>query len=193
MNAPAQGEPQKFQRRTVLIKQSLQLKYAAIVFASIVFTAIIVGGDVYYTIMRIIQQENPALLPLVSQVARLNLIKMAIFLGIMFLVSLFVSHRFAGPIYRFERSAQAVATGDLTHRVSLRTGDDLVELQDEMNAMISALQRLVQKDRTLVEHLSSRLEATLRLLPESGAQERLREELKSLRAELQHLTQGFKA
>jgi methyl-accepting chemotaxis protein len=114
-------------------------------------------------------------------------------MGVMFLVSIFVSHRFAGPIFRFERSAQALATGDLTHRVALRTGDDLMELQDEVNAMAASLQRLVQKDRTLVEHLSSRLDMTIRKLPDGGANlEPLKEELRSLRAELNHITRGFK-
>ncbi|HVE14417.1 MAG TPA: methyl-accepting chemotaxis protein [Elusimicrobiota bacterium] len=192
----APAEAPKFQRRTVLIKRAIQLKFAAIVFAGVVFTALLVGADAYYTVVRIIQEENPALLPIIDQVARVDAAKMALFLIIMFMVCLFVSHRFAGPIYRFERSAQVVATGDLTHRVSLRTGDDLVELQDEMNSMISALQRLVQKDRTLAERLAGQVDAMLKRLPESAdarSLERLGEDLRSLKAELGHVTRGFKA
>ncbi|MEK9144122.1 MAG: methyl-accepting chemotaxis protein [Elusimicrobiota bacterium] len=186
-------DTQRFQRRTVLVKRGLQLKYTAIVFASVLFTALIVGGDIYYTMVKFIQRENPALMPMALQALRMDMIKLALFMGVMFLVSIFVSHRFAGPIFRFERSAQALATGDLTHRVALRTGDDLMELQDEVNAMAASLQRLVQKDRTLVEHLSSRLDMTIRKLPDAGANlEPLKEELRSLRAELNHITRGFK-
>lgn len=186
---------QRFQRRTVLVKRTLQLKYTAIIFAAVLVTALIVGVDIYYTMRRIILEENPVMLGMVAQVARLSAVKMIIFLGIMFLVSLFVSHRFAGPIFRFERSAQQIATGDLTHRVSLRTGDDLVELQDEMNAMVTSLQRLVQKDRTLIDHLCTRIDDLSRRLPEApdGKLDRLREELSGLKAEIRHLTQGFKA
>ena len=36
--------------------------------------------------------------------------------GLMLLISLYVSHRFAGPIYRFEKSCQSLASGDLTHK-----------------------------------------------------------------------------
>ena len=39
-------DTQRFQRRTVLVKRGLQLKYTAIVFASVLFTALIVGGDI---------------------------------------------------------------------------------------------------------------------------------------------------
>ncbi|MFA6029874.1 MAG: methyl-accepting chemotaxis protein [Elusimicrobiota bacterium] len=191
---PTATQTQRFQRRTVLVKRHLQLKYAAIVFASVLFTALIVGGDVAYTMVRFISRENPSLMPDALDLLRFGVVKLALFMGIMFVLSLFVSHRIAGPIYRFERSTQTIATGDLTHRVSLRTGDDLMELQDEMNAMVSALQRLVQKDRTLAEHLLSRVEALTARLPEHGSADGgpVREELKALCAELKHLTQGFK-
>lgn len=188
-------ETQRFQRRTVLVKRSLQLKYAAVVFAAVVFTAFIVGVGSYYSLIHTLQAENPTLIPDLAGALRLDMVKLVIFLGIMFLVSLFVSHRWAGPIYRFERSAQTVSTGDLTHRVSLRTGDDLMELQDEMNAMIASLQRLVQKDRSLAEHLASRIDAAMQKLSQAPCHaelDPLREDLKALKEELLHITQAFK-
>lgn len=185
---------QRFQRRTVLVKRHLQLKYALVVFAAVAFTAMIVGGDVYYTMARFVKEADPSLMPLLSDAMRMDVVKLVIFLGIMGIVTLFVSHRWAGPIYRFEQSAQRVAGGDLTHRVSLRTGDDLMELQDEFNAMITSLQRLVQKDRTLVERLQGRLDEAVKALPESaGPQElaKLRDTLRELKDELRHATSAF--
>ena len=188
-------ETQKFKRRTVLIKRSMQLKYAAIVFAAVLFTALIVGVGTYLSIFRLLQQENPALIPDLTAALQLDIAKLVIFLGIMFVVTMFVSHRWAGPIYRFERSAQALSTGDLTHRVSLRTGDELMELQDEINAMVASLQRLVQKDRTIIEQLTTRLDSVLGHLsaePPAGVElERLREDLQWVRHELQHITKAF--
>lgn len=188
-------ETQKFKRRTVLVKRHLQLKYAAVVFAAVVFTALIVGVGSYLTMFKLIQFENPAIKDALVGALRMDVVKMIIFLGIMFLVSMFVSHRWAGPIYRFERSAQVVSTGDLTHRVSLRTGDDLMELQDELNAMIASLQRMIQKERTLVEHLSARLDERVKKLPsEPDAKDLalLRVDLGSIRDEIQHITRNFK-
>ena len=186
---------EKFQRRTVLVKRSLQLKYVAIIFLSVVVAAMMVGGDIWYTMTRLILSENPSLAPMLAQVNSMIHFKLLLYLGIIFLVSLFVSHRFAGPIYRFEKSAQSVATGDLTHRVSLRTGDDLLELQEEFNAMVSSLQSQVQKDRTLIGHLGTRIEETLKRLSDGHDPEALaglREELKSVKAELEHITSFFK-
>jgi methyl-accepting chemotaxis protein len=101
-----------------------------------------------------------------------------------------VSHRFAGPIYRFEKSAQSVGGGDLTHRVSLRTGDELMELQEEFNGMVSGLQALVQKDRNLAQRLSERVDDVAKKLPDDA--DAARRELKDIKLELAHLTKSFK-
>lgn len=188
------AEEKSFQRRTVLVKRNLQLKYAAVVFSAVGFTAIIVGADIYYNMIRFIQEADPGRMSDLTNVIRMGSVKLIIFLGIMGLVTLFVSHRWAGPIYRFERSAQVVSTGDLSHRVSLRTGDDLMELQDEMNAMIASLQRMVQKDRTLIDRLSGRLDESIKQIPDNASGddlERLRTDLKALREEIHHVTRAF--
>lgn len=183
-------ETQKFQRRTVLIKRSLQFKYVSLVFFSVLLASMIVGGDIYYSMAHTLLRENPSLAPLMTQFNAVILVKIALYLVIMLLVSLYVSHRFAGPIYRFEKSAQVVSSGDLTHRVSLRTGDELMELQEEFNGMLASLQALVQKDKVLLQHGIERLDAALKKLPQDASEARI--ELESLKLELGHLSQSFK-
>ena len=183
---------QKFQRRTVLVKRSLQLKYIGLVLLSVLLACLIVGIDAYYTMARMILTNNPSFAPTISQFSTILMVKFAVSLVIIILVSLYVSHRFAGPIYRFEKSAQIISSGDLTHRVSLRTGDELLELQEEFNGMLASLQAMVQKDRTLAIHLAQRLNTVIKKLPDNGAGSPLREELLSFTLELEHLTKSFK-
>lgn len=186
------AEDQRFQRRTVLIKRSLQLKYIGMVFLSVVLASLIVGGDIYYTMARMVLADNPSLAPAVTQFNSIILVKLALYLILMLLISLYVSHRFAGPIYRFEKSAQIVSSGDLTHRVSLRAGDELLELQEEFNGMLASLQALVQKDRNLAARIGERLSAAIKKLPDEGAAGAARADLQSLKVELEHLTRSFK-
>lgn len=54
-------------------------------------------------------------------------------------LSVLVTHRIAGPVYRFGQIAQRVAEGDLTVRVRLRQGDDLTDLEGGLNAALAAL------------------------------------------------------
>ena len=183
-------QTQKFQRKTVLVKRSLQLKYIAMVFLSVLVASMIVGGDIYYTLTRVLLTECPSASDHVVQFNSVLMLKTSLYLGLMLLISLYVSHRFAGPIYRFEKSAQSVGGGDLTHRVSLRTGDELMELQEEFNGMAAALQALLQKDRNLAQRLSERVDEIAKRLPSDAAASR--DDLKALKVELDHLTKSFK-
>jgi methyl-accepting chemotaxis protein len=186
----ANGDARRFQRKTVLVKRALQLKYIGMVFLSVLVASLIVGGDVYYSLTRVMLTECPSASDSVVQFNAVLMVKVALYLGLMLLISLYVSHRFAGPIYRFEKSAQSVGGGDLTHRVSLRTGDELMELQEEFNGMVSGLQNLVQKDRNLTQRLSERLDEIAKRLPEAADAQR--QEIRELKVELAHLTKSFK-
>jgi len=51
------------------------------------------------------------------------------------------SHGVAGPIYRIQQTIRAIAAGQPVKPVKLRWGDHLVDFQNDLNAMIYALQR----------------------------------------------------
>lgn len=140
----------KYKRRIVIIKRALQFKYIAIVIIAMILVAFTVGWDVYYTVGRaIIDLNHPDLFPLMVKINNLMLGKLAVLIVIVFIISIFVSHKFAGPIFKFERSCDTVASGDLTHRVHLRTGDELTELQDKFNNMVSEIQKSVLTDKEI--------------------------------------------
>ena len=50
-------------------------------------------------------------------------------------------HRIAGPIYRFRATICEVADEQPVRPVKLRDGDELMEMQDEFNAMLATLER----------------------------------------------------
>ncbi|HWR57575.1 MAG TPA: methyl-accepting chemotaxis protein [Thermodesulfovibrionales bacterium] len=55
------------------------------------------------------------------------------------LVSLFLSHRIAGPLYRLERSVEELTKGNLSFNITLRRKDELKELAASLNEMIRVL------------------------------------------------------
>ena len=62
-----------------------------------------------------------------------------IVLALLALHSVIVSHRIAGPLYRFRRVFEAVAAGDLSVRARLRKHDYLMPEADALNEMLEAL------------------------------------------------------
>jgi methyl-accepting chemotaxis protein len=61
---------------------------------------------------------------------------MLVSVPIFMVVSFWVTHRFAGPVYRLEQSLKQIAEGDLGMQVRFRSGDDLQELAGLVNQII---------------------------------------------------------
>ena len=53
------------------------------------------------------------------------------------LVTLFVSHKIAGPLYRFKRVLEAMGEGDFLNQVKIRKGDQLQDLAKIFDEMIA--------------------------------------------------------
>ncbi|MCX5793111.1 MAG: hypothetical protein NTY45_12980 [Elusimicrobia bacterium] len=133
--------PVQFQRKTILIKKHLQYRYMALIFASVLLAFIVVGLDVLWTVSKVVN-EHPMMQPMLEEItamAPLFAIKICLYLLIVLVVSVVVSHRMAGPVFKFEKSCSVVAGGDLTHRVYLRKGDQLLDLQEQFNNMVTAV------------------------------------------------------
>ena len=71
--------------------------------------------------------------------------------------SILISHRVAGPLYRFRRVFKAVSGGDLSAGVRLRKNDYLQGDAELLSKMISALRSKIQD----LDHLSDRLQGVL--------------------------------
>lgn len=92
----------------------------------------------------------------------------AIFLGMLVsaflsvLVTVIVTHRFAGPLYRFEQVIDRMAARDFSSGFTLRRGDDLVGLETALNRAIGNLAETVQEARSRLGDLTARIETLAR-------------------------------
>lgn len=183
--------PARIKRHTLIIKKVLQAKFILLVMASVFFAICLVGWEVYYTFGRDIVRDlmDPGLYELFQELNKVLIAKLVIYMAVVAIVAVFISHKLAGPIYRFERSARSVGDGDLTHRVHLRKGDELMDLQDEFNGMVEALQGRISKDRNLAQRVSGKMQDLMKSKEVSA--ETLKR-LKEIQAEIDQLTSDFK-
>lgn len=105
----------------------------------------------------------------------------AIFLGMVVsaFLSVFVTHRFAGPIYRFHQVVDQMAAGDLSAQFKLRKGDDLVELETAVNRAIVSLGETIRDTQHPLGDLTSRLETLLEGVKD-GSHDSLEKDLAAL-------------
>ncbi|MFQ5442671.1 MAG: hypothetical protein ACE5EB_08125 [Thermodesulfobacteriota bacterium] len=59
-------------------------------------------------------------------------------------ISVFFSHKMAGPVYRLEKDLERVSAGDLTVETRLRDRDQLMLLAEQQNRMVRSLNHIVR-------------------------------------------------
>lgn len=67
------------------------------------------------------------------------------------LLFLFLSHRIAGPLFRFEKTLEEVSKGDLSQRINLRKTDQLKKLQDAFNKAMESLDNHAKEAKKSLE------------------------------------------
>jgi len=72
--------------------------------------------------------------------------------------SVIVSHRVAGPLYKFRKVFRAIAGGDLSMHVAIRKNDYLTKEVTDINAMIESLRARVDDYRAMSNQATLALE-----------------------------------
>ena len=68
-------------------------------------------------------------------------------------VTLFISHKLAGPMFRFEKELKEIGKGDLTKRLEVRKKDPITGMADSLNEMIAGLNNKVLVIQNHVEDM----------------------------------------
>lgn len=190
----------KHRRRVYLIKTGLQLRYMGIIVTTMLMVAFGIGWMIYYTSWNRISNTPDLtidkLATIFDEVNSILLRYIPLFILVIASLSIFVSHKIAGPVYRLERTTRLIASGDLTHSVKLRHGDELKDLQDAFNKMSASLRKMVAKDREVIARLiqaGNRLNDSLKKKKQDpDTLEAVAKELYGIIEELRVVTAGFK-
>ena len=101
--------------------------------------------------------------PLYASIYRTALLLLA-GIGLSVLASLFLTHRMVTPIRTLQEGAARIGTGDLGHRIDVRTGDELENLGEEFNLMTARLQESYANLEEKVEQRTHELAEALEQL-----------------------------
>lgn len=98
----------------------------------------------------VIENTAMAILPTIIYT---SLITFALLAIATIIVTLFISHRIAGPMFRFEKELKEIGEGDLTKKVFLRKKDQAEDLADCINDMAASLHGKVIYIRNGIEQI----------------------------------------
>ena len=96
-------------------------------------------------------QEQDTLHNALKSVNKALLPKMIVLIVIVFIGGIFVSHRIAGPMYHFEKSARAIRDGDLSVNFNIRKTDEMRDAAFSLEEMVESLRKDMKAVKMLAE------------------------------------------
>ena len=147
-------------------------------------------GEAFFTLQSVKRAIFPLLFASIQSITLLTVVSIAIAV-----ISLFFSHKIAGPLYRFEKSMEAVGSGDLTCVVRLRAGDQFMRLENTMCTSINSMnQRVTGMNDVLLRFkaIEERLKTVIEMDPQQKELKELTEDLRSELTELKRIMATIK-
>ncbi|MEW5801433.1 MAG: methyl-accepting chemotaxis protein [bacterium] len=151
----------KQRRKTYLIQRVFQTKFVVLFLLLVILGSAISGGllykrtftelgDHYGDAHSKLKTTGELILPnvLIGNVIAIIVIGMA-----SVALTVFISHKVAGPLYRFEKNAEQIAQGDLTIVTRLRQSDQVKSLADAFSKMTMELREKLLDVRRESEEL----------------------------------------
>ncbi|MFZ3064699.1 MAG: methyl-accepting chemotaxis protein [Nitrospirota bacterium] len=134
-------------RRQYFIKKEFQSKFIIKFCLIVILGAIISGiilyaytnqrlGNTYLESLNAIKALNDNL---ISNLIYTSLITVIFISIVTIVITLFASHKIAGPLYRLEKSTEAIGNGDFTLETRLRENDEIIGVASALNEMAGKL------------------------------------------------------
>ena len=129
---------QKVVRKQYIVKKGFQLRFMIIIITAMVLIAIVTGLSIYSAVMQtLVNQFHGENLAMIQHAITYKLfISSLLLIFAIAILSVFISHRTAGPIYKFEQIIKDLASGKAVHEIKLRKRDEFYELASAINNLI---------------------------------------------------------
>ena len=82
---------------------------------------------------------------------------------LIFILGLLFSHRIAGPVYRIGKTLRDISKGNLSLRIRLREGDELIDLADTINNLTENFNKTIILNKDIVIKIEKDLEEIKKL------------------------------
>ena len=153
--------PRPHRRRQYFIKRDFQFRFI-LKFCLIVVAGVIISTGLLFlfsqgTLTSSFHQSRVTIkstaLAILPAAIYTNLITLGLITLATIVVTLFISHRIAGPMFRFEKELKAIGEGDLTKDIRLRKEDQITEMAASLNKAVASLHEKVLDIKKGVEQI----------------------------------------
>ncbi|MFA5275448.1 MAG: HAMP domain-containing protein [Candidatus Omnitrophota bacterium] len=145
-------------RRIHMVKMEFQRNFILKFCAIIIFSSLIIGVIVYVlsaasmttafeSSRLVIKSTSDFILPFLIISCLAGIIMSG---TLTIIITLFISHRIAGPIYRLEQDIAEIDKGNLNLEIHVRANDELQDLAKSLNQMVKTIRTsIIELDKEL--------------------------------------------
>lgn len=152
--------PQIKKRRNYFINKQVQGIYALFIIMSVAIISLLVSMEIMRSFYHSFGQMGKE--SFLANVDMLFIIKVfaLLVLGSLLIggLSLFASHRIAGPIFRLNTSLKKMAKGNFGERLSFRKHDYFQEVASNFNSMAQSLEERAQSEGKVISEMSNKVD-----------------------------------
>jgi methyl-accepting chemotaxis protein len=162
---------QKYRRRNYFIKKRFQTKFI-LKFCALVVLGAVISGVILYLLSRgtvttafvnsrlsIVSTADYILPALIGS----GLVSIALISIATAVVVMYLSHRIAGPLFRIERSAKEIGSGNLAIKIRLRSTDEITRMADGLNEMTESLRKSLSGIKSQSDDLGEKIDSLIAL------------------------------
>ncbi|MGE0614403.1 MAG: hypothetical protein AB7P04_02085 [Bacteriovoracia bacterium] len=184
----------KTRRNIFLINKKFQLRFSFYVCSwllvlSLVYPLLIT--NLFESFVKLAKYQGDSQLvnsiaPYQAEVMNLLIWLEVAFLAVTFLISIFISHKIAGPIYKLQQFFLSAQGGQIRRNLKFRKYDHFQELADGYNVLIDGIDQSMNKKVETVSTAIARIENAMKGVDKSGQAEleAVVKDLKELRQNL---------
>jgi prepilin-type N-terminal cleavage/methylation domain-containing protein len=151
-------------RSNILPHKDLQYKIVARVLSLVLLGIVLVGGAIYVTVWRNITSSEFAsgrmsIIQVFNNVHLILFIAIPVAVAIVIWLSIYTSHKIAGPLVRLDHGMRHICEGNLPkHPMKFRKGDEHHHLANRFNAMVEKIRSQLDEEQQRAELMKKELE-----------------------------------
>lgn len=136
---------QRYKRRNFFVKKKFQVRYISLILLVMFIAVLLTGYTVYATTWILFGEKLAAVYPqgllleIVNKVNAVLALRIFFLTPLVILIALILSHRIAGPIYSIQKFLRKVTDGIYDERLRLRKKDELHDVAESLNLLVTKL------------------------------------------------------
>lgn len=159
----------KYKRSIFIVNPSFQYKFSFFVCFLVFVTSLIYPAtiiEVYDTIAAMQPSKSTELLEMRDRLLWLLALIEFSLLGIIFVISIFISHRIAGPIYKLKQYLKSSMTATEFQELNFRKGDYFTDLAQDVNNLMESIYHQREEDFQYLDEVSDYIANIALVVPE---------------------------